>query len=782
MNYFNKKMDKYHTYSRFSIIAMLLFIYCFNTSAQSLENSCYTIPFTSNVLIKVSKTDGSETVIGGLGVKRVQALAISPFADTIFAARSGELGVLTPSATRYKKLPLPFGTGDGVLGSLEFVEVEGLSFDLCDNTMFASVKIEEPSKDVLIKVNPKTGAHIPDAFGPGVDYVVIDGPGVFSIVEDIAVSPITFEMYGLAREEDGNDVLIKINKEDGSATVIGPVGIDIVEGMGFDNQGDLYATPGLKSTAPPRFFRMDLSTGAANTIGLLSSEDYEACDCLDIADNSAPVANDDIFNIIKDSTTLIDPPGVLANDSDPDGDIVTIQKFDSTTAQGVEVILNPDGSFTYDPIDDFTGVDTFTYTVKDGKGRFDSATVTILVKDPVNQDPNALDDNYSTEVDVPLVIEAPGVLANDIDPDGDELEIIDFDSNTQQGGTVALDNDGGFTYTPPAGFEGSDEFSYVISDGAGGTDTAQVFIEVILGATDPVANDDVYSTDQNTELVIEAPGVLGNDTDPNGDVLTVVDYDEMGIKGGQVQMNPDGSFTFTPVTDLIETDEFTYVVSDPDGNTDTATVFININDPRIGGNRPPIAENDTLMTDQDVELIITDPEEGLLVNDSDPDGDNIAALVVTNAITDQGGSISINEDGTFTYVPPIGFVGVDTYEYTICDDGEPELCDTGIIVIEVKEIPVKVFDAYSPNGDGRNDLWVIQGITRFPNNKVQIFNRWGNLVFKTVGYDNTARVWQGQSTEGLVLGSNNVPDGAYYYIIELGDGSRRLSGYVVIQR
>ncbi|TDI71757.1 MAG: gliding motility-associated C-terminal domain-containing protein, partial [Bacteroidetes bacterium] len=386
--------------------------------------------------------------------------------------------------------------------------------------------------------------------------------------------------------------------------------------------------------------------------------------------------------------------------------------------------------------------------------------------------------------DTPLGVTSPGVLANDLDLDGDNLTIIAHDSITVSGGIVELDPNGGFSYTPPNGFEGDDTFTYVITDGKGGTDTASVNIAVIRGATDPVANNDVYATNKNTVLIIEAPGVLENDTDPNGDVLSVIGYDNTGAQGGTVELNTDGSFTYTPATDSINTDTFTYIVSDGKGNMDTALVSIHIIVPPGGadGNSPPIAVADTVMTDLDLELVVTDPQEGILVNDSDPDGDKITALEVSNAITDQGGSISINADGTFSYSPRQGFVGVDTYEYTICDDGEPQLCDSAIISIEVKELPVKVFDAFSPNGDGINDSWVIQGITQFPNNHVQIFNRWGNLVYQVRGYDNTANVWQGQSTEGIVFGKNEVPDGGYFYVINLGDGSKRISGFVVVRR
>ncbi len=520
-------------------------------------------------------------------------------------------------------------------------------------------------------------------------------------------------------------------------------------------------------------------SGAIDNITFVSDDELN-----DVPGNSAPLANNDTFNTSVDTPLNVDPPGVLDNDSDPDGDILTIIAHDTTTVKGGTVELNPDGSFTYSPPDGFSGLDSFTYSVSDGNGTSATATVTVAVKDPANNDPSAGDDVFSTDVDTQLIVDSPGVLGNDIDEDGDSLTIISYDTTTASGGTVVLDPDGGFTYDPPDGFEGDDTFNYVISDDRGGADTASVTVAVILGATAPVANSDVYATNINTVLTIEAPGVLENDTDPNGDALSVIGFDATGSNGGTVELNSDGSFTFTPATDSIGIDTFYYIVSDGNGNTDTALVFINIIVPGVGssGNSAPIAVADTVMTDLDLELVVTDPQEGILSNDSDPDGDDIAALEVSNAITDQGGSISIMADGTYSYRPRLGFVGVDTYEYTICDDADLQLCDTAIISIEVKELPVKVFDAFSPNGDGINDFWVIQGITRFPNNHVQIFNRWGNLVYQVRGYDNTANVWQGQVTEGVVFGKKEVPDGGYFYVINLGDGSKTISGFVIVRR
>lgn len=782
MKYFNKKQDRRKIGFKIFLSFLLFFWAIASISAQNTGSNCIAIPFLSDSLIKINKTTGEETVIGSIGVEQVQAIALNPTADTIYAARPGQLGIITFDDTEFDALPQPFGTGNGTLGTIDFVQVEGLTIDLSSNTLYGSVKLPEPDDDILIKINPETGAYIPDAFGPGVDYLTISGPGVFSIIEDIAVNPVDGEMYGLAREELGNDVLININKQNGSSTVIGPAGINLLEGLGFDIKGNLYATPGFNTTLPPRFFKMDIQTGEAVTIGLLTlSVDYESCDCLYV--NTSPSAEDDQYGTRIDQQLIVSAPGVLENDSDPDGDDISIVSFDSTTTGGGKVLLNDDGSFTYTPDEGFEGTDTFTYEISDEIDSTDIANVSIIVSDTVNTNPVAADDQFSTGIDQELNVDPPGVLANDGDPDGDDITIVRHDTTSVEGGTVVVTPDGGIDYTPPDGFEGEDEFDYVISDELGGTDTATVSISVIMDATNPTANDDLYTTDKNTVLNIDAPGVLANDHDPNGDVLSVVDYDQTGTDGGSIELNPDGSFVYTPATDSTGTDTFSYVVSDGNGNSDTALVHVNVIDPGTGGeNSPPDAVDDEYTTDQDTELEVDDIEEGVLANDSDPDGDSIAVVEVIDGITAQGGRITINSDGTLNYVPRLGYVGTDTYEYTVCDDQDPMLCDSATIFFMVEELPLEIFNAFSPNGDGVNDTWVIQGITSYPENVVQIFNRWGNLIFEAEGYDNTAKVWNGESTEGIVYGDNEVPDGAYYYVINLGDGSGNLSGYVVVRR
>jgi len=93
-----------------------------------------------------------------------------------------------------------------------------------------------------------------------------------------------------------------------------------------------------------------------------------------------------------------------------------------------------------------------------------------------------------------------------------------------------------------------------------------------------------------------------------------------------------------------------------------------------------------------------------------------------------------------------------------------------------------VSKGFSPNGDGNNDFWLVEGILGYPDNNIKIFNRWGNLVFQKDGYNNQDVVWHGQSEGGLILGQNEVPDGTYFYVIELGNGERPVSGFIVVKR
>jgi hypothetical protein len=149
--------------------------------------------------------------------------------------------------------------------------------------------------------------------------------------------------------------------------------------------------------------------------------------------------------------------------------------LDTAPANGT-LALNRDGSFIYTPDSGFSGTDGFSYKASDGMAHSDPAAVTIMVEEAPNSAPTAVNDNYTMQQEETLTVPAPGLLGNDTDPDGDPLTAaVEI---TPANGSVALNADGSFTYTPATGFFGTDTFTYQIVDGQGGTDTAVVTLTV----------------------------------------------------------------------------------------------------------------------------------------------------------------------------------------------------------------------------------------------------------------------------------------------------------------
>jgi len=196
--------------------------------------------------------------------------------------------------------------------------------------------------------------------------------------------------------------------------------------------------------------------------------------------------------------------------------------------------------------------------------------------DPVTQTPDpvtdAFDDNATTTVNNSVTIT---VLQNDTVANGGSLSVASTTQGTN--GSVAQNGDNTLTYTPNSGFIGGDSFTYTIEDGLGGTDTATVTVTVNQPNTPPVANDDSTQTTTNTAVEI---AVLSNDTDADGDTLSVTDVTQG--TNGSVSINGGSTVTYTPNNGYVGGDSFTYTLSDGNGGIDTATVTVNVNNPGTG--------------------------------------------------------------------------------------------------------------------------------------------------------------------------------------------------------
>lgn len=369
--------------------------------------------------------------------------------------------------------------------------------------------------------------------------------------------------------------------------------------------------------------------------------------------NHAPVAVNDAYSTNANTTLTVSAPGVLANDIDQDGDTLTVS--DVRYPIGL-LAFGGDGSFSYTPPADFNGVDSFEYVVTDSEFVSNVATVTIeVVGLPPDTAPIANDDYYVVSPGtLEMVIPGPGVLANDYDSEGDALSasIVGFPN-----GLLTLLSDGGFMYTPPANYFGTDLFQYVATDGSLNSNVATVVIDLgppPIVNQPPVANDDIFGFGEDQAAGL---GVLFNDTDADGNALTVSQFGP--ASSGTLILSPDGTqITYVPDLNFSGTDLFTYVVNDGLDASNVATVFINVEPV----NDAPVTNDDSFEVPMDGVLVI--PSDGVTSNDSDVDGDALGPILASGTIY---GELVIDEFSQLVYFPDLGFVGVDSFEYVATD-------------------------------------------------------------------------------------------------------------------
>ena len=371
--------------------------------------------------------------------------------------------------------------------------------------------------------------------------------------------------------------------------------------------------------------------------------------------DDAPVANADSATTAEDNPIIID---VLTNDVDVDGDTLTATPLQNP--QHGSVVVNPDKTLTYTPNLNYFGPDSFTYTLSDGTSTR-SATVTLTVT-PVNDAPTAAANSYQVDEDGTLTVAAAeGVLANDVDVENTPLTAALVTGPAH--GTLTLNNDGSFSYTPTADFDESDSFTYTASDGLLSSNTATVTITVNPVNDAPVAGPNSYTVDEDATLSVAAPGVLTNDTDTENDALTAVLA--TNVQHGSLTLNSDGSLSYTPTANFNGSDSFTYYAQDaPGAQSLPVTVNLTVNPV----NDAPVAAPDsyTIPPMTDPQLTVN-AANGVLANDSDIDASNPAPRTAHLVDDVQNGTLALNSDGSFTYTPAALYGGDDSFTYRAYD-------------------------------------------------------------------------------------------------------------------
>ena len=481
--------------------------------------------------------------------------------------------------------------------------------------------------------------------------IITQGPGPISVEMDEDGSPTPFSLTLHATDADGDTLTWSI-LTDGSHGSASASGTGSPKDIDYTPDADYYGSDS---------FVVQVSDGNGGT-------DTITVNITINPQNDNPTAVDDSFTVDEDSSdNILD---VLANDTDaPDsGETLTITAIGPTSNGGTAT--NEGTHITYTPAANFFGTETFDYTISDGNGGSDWATVTVTVTG-LPDDPIAVNDTFS--VDENSTDNELDVLENDNDPDGDTLTITAV-GPTNNGGAVT-NNNTYLSYTPLAGFVGTEVFTYTVGDGTGRFSTATVTIEV-----EDVNDPPVIIEDDPQEVTMDED----SDPVPFSLMLTAMDPDDDTLtwsistpaSHGTASASGTGNakeIGYTPTLNYYGLDSFVVQVSDGRGGVDTLTVNVIIRPI----NDAPTAVDDLFSVDEQSSNNLLYP----LLNDTDPEDDYLTITAV--GIPDQGGT-AINNGRDITYTPLPTFIGTEVFTYTISDGNGGS--DTGTIRVSVDDV------------------------------------------------------------------------------------------------
>jgi len=334
---------------------------------------------------------------------------------------------------------------------------------------------------------------------------------------------------------------------------------------------------------------------------------------------------------------------------------------------GTLTVEDATGQFTYHPLPDFNGQDSFSFTATNDNGVSNTATVTITVH-AVNDRPAAENANFSTSEDVTL----SGQL-NATDVEGSALTYILI--SQANNGTVAVNNSNGtFTYTPSANWNGTDTFSFAANDGTVDSNTATVTVTVNSTNDQPTAQSASFSTNEDTAVNGQMSA-----TDPDQDSLS---YTLTSQANNGVVTVTNETFTYTPNENWNGTDSFSFAANDGSLNSNTATISIIVH----AMNDLPTAQNASFSTNEDTAV------NGQL-NATDIDEDSLSYALIAQA---NNGTATVNTNGTFTYTPAENWNGTDTFSFKVNDSSaNSNIATVTITVNAVNDAPVAASESIS---------------------------------------------------------------------------------------
>jgi len=421
-----------------------------------------------------------------------------------------------------------------------------------------------------------------------------------------------------------------------------------------------------------------------------------------MAANDTPIAKDDRVSTKED--TPISVIDVLTNDTDEDGDSLNITAV--TQGKNGSVAINTDNTLSYSPNANFYGSDAFTYTVCDGKGANNKATVSVKVK-AVNDAPTADDSNVTTQEDKEVSINLKGK-----DKDGDMLSyrVVKGPSHGSLSGTAPK-----LRYTPKENFNGSDSFTFKTNDKKLDSAAATISITVTVANDRPIAYSDSETTQEDESVSITLAG-----SDDDGDLLTysvVTGPSHGSLKGKAPRL------IYSPNANFNGSDSFTFKVRDKRADSETATVSITVN----AVNDAPTANNSSVITEEDKPVSIS-------LTGNDPDGDLLTYIVVKGPAHGSLKGIA-GTSPKLSYTPKSNFNGTDSFTFKVSDKTADSAVATALITVKsandrptakddsattLEDKKVSSIDVLTNDTDVENDKLKITSVTQGKNGSVGI--------------------------------------------------------------
>ena len=570
-----------------------------------------------------------------------------------------------------------------------------------------------------------------------------DSPTTFCIdAEDIEgdlafISDITTESANIQFEFDQTDLCFEVIPEDNFyGEVIAQIAVcDRTDAVACDSIIAIITIDPIND-APVLPF---------DTLVIETDEDIDISSCFDITD----IENDGLTLTISSNNRI--------------GEIF------SNSISGSQFCIDAS------PTDNFNGTVWGSMVVCDDaeNSLCDSAVVQLIVR-PVNDAPQIISDGINVDTlyfeafedqTIELCVEAEDV-------DNQTLTIASVTTTHPEANVVNRNIfDLCFDFRSNKDFNGVVTAQLVICDDQDPAlcDTAIAIITVKPMNDLPVIEQDTIFLEMTEDESIQ---FCFDVTDADSDVLSDPFLSSLTSLGEYRESSGSGyCYEFTPYENVFGQEFVNISVCEAGSQVNCAMVVVAID--ILPENDIPVVLNDTIYVAQ------RSFTGNVLLNDYDIEGDNLSASIYSED-GPYAGTVELTSDGTFIYRPNRRYEGEDSFYYIACDDNElGEECAVAQVFILVDN-PIEAWEAVSPNGDGMNDYWIIDGIELYPNNKVQIFDRYNNLIYEMSGYNNKDIIWYGQTNKGLFV--KEVPEGTYFYTLNLGDGGSLLSGFIILKK